>query len=142
LANIGKIKIPLIVSAIQDKFLVDFRPYLPIRSIDPYTGHVKPAHWWNPTVIAEHFLEHDPHPYTYNTMRLKSSMKLLRDCEDHMRRKDLASDLMVIDRSMFQQRKQLIEEVRMFQSYLNKSSENSSAASSMMAAMNTASAKM
>lgn len=139
--NIGRMKLKWIIGAIQDKFLTDFAIHLPKRSIDPYTNHIKPHHWWSPISIYEHFIEHDPIPYTYSTMRLKSSMKLLRDCEDAMRRKDLATGMMIIDGNLFKQRKQLIEEIRMFQSFLDKTNESTSTSSSMMAAMNTASAK-
>lgn len=130
-----------IAQAIHKRFNTDFRWHLRPRSIDPYTGQTKPPHWWNLRTIATHFLKHDVKEYTHTAISLKSSLKLLELCDKNIQQRDIATGKTFIDHRLYQQRKQLIDEVRILEGRLKQMSDSSDQQHSMNTAIQTAVAK-
>jgi hypothetical protein len=132
----------IIIHDIQDKYLADFRQWLPIRSIDPYTNKPKPPHWWSTESIAQHFLQHHINTHTYSVFRKKKCLELTDDVERNLRKHDVLTGEILLDPRLFTQRKSLLDEIRMFDTYLQKTHESNSAQLSLLTAMNQSASKV
>jgi hypothetical protein len=139
LENLGRMSIEKTIKSIHIYHLAECRPFYLKRSIDPYTGLPKPAHWWSPISIAEHFMEHDCHPYTFNVLQLQKAKDLLAQCEAAMPRFDVTIGTTYLDHRTFLQRKALLLQIHELQTHITRYKEQSSATHSLITAMNAAS---